>query len=102
MPIPVLLAGSAGALLAQVLRYVFMAHLAGFVIRLFSVLGLSLATNYVVVDPVLDLIHANLSGMNGTIVRWLDFLEFDKVISILASAYTLRSLRHVFLGKADV
>lgn len=100
MPIP-LLTAPASALLTQVLRYVFMAHLAGFVIRMFSVLGLSLVTNELVVDPVLDLLHSNLTGMSGSIVRWLDFMQFDRVISILATAYTLRSVRHVFLGRSE-
>lgn len=101
MPLPIVAAGVLGPLLAQVLRYVFMAHLAGFVIRLFGTLGLSFFTNEYIVEPALQMIQGNAGGIPASLAVWLDFFGIDNVISIMASAYSLLGIKHVFLGKSS-
>lgn len=100
MPVPLLALGGLGAILTQVLRYVFLAHLAGFVIRCFALLGLTWFTNELIVENVLSLIQSRMQGMPGDFAMWLDALEIDKVISILASAFTLLGAKRLFLGKS--
>lgn len=100
MPVPVL-AGALAPLLIQVLRYVFMAHAVGFIIRIFSVIGLTLATNEYVVEPLLDIVRGEAQGVPAEMAEWLSFFGIDKVISIMASAYTLLAVKKVFLGKAS-
>lgn len=99
MPIP-LLAAPIGGVLTAVLRYVFMAHLAGFVIRAFSVLGLTLVTNEMIVDPLMDLIQGRANGMPAEMVEWFGFLGLDTVLSILISAHSIAAVKRVFLGKS--
>jgi hypothetical protein len=99
MAFPVL-AGSLAPVIGQVLRYVFMAHLAGFVIRLFAVLGLALFTSEYLLDPVLDMITGKVGGIPASLAEWLSAFGIDKVISIIASAYTVLSVKRVFLGKS--
>ena len=100
MPLPVLAVGGLGAIVAQVLRYVFLAHLAGFVIRCFALLGLTWFTNEMIVENVLGLIQSRMQGLPGEVAMWLDALEIDKVISIAASAFTLLGAKRLFLGKS--
>lgn len=88
-----------GPLLAQVMRYVFMAHLAGFVIRLFTMLGMSLATNEFVVEPLMNMVHGNASGVPADLAVWMSAFGVDKVISIIVSAYTLVGIKRVFVVK---
>ena len=99
MPLPLLAAGALSGVIGQVLRYVFLAHLGGFVFRLFAVLGLSYATNELAVEPLLQAISGNMAGVPGTLAQWLDFFGFDNVISILASGYTMLAVKQVFLAK---
>ena len=98
MPLPLLAAGGIAAILTTVLRYLLLAHLGAFVFRLFAVLGLSYLTNELIVENILDIIHGNVAGMPQMLIEWLDFFGFDNVISILATAYTLLSVKRVFLG----
>lgn len=100
MPLPLLAAGTLGPLIANILRYVFLAHLAGFVLRAFAVLGLAWFTNEMIVENVLSLIQNRMGGIPGNLAEWMDALEIDKVISIMASAYTLLSVKKLFLGKS--
>jgi hypothetical protein len=101
MPLPLLAAGGLAALFTTVLRYVFLAHLGSIVLRLFAVLGLSWITNEMIVENILDMIHGNVAGVPSQLASWMSFFGFDKVISIVASAYTLVGVKRVFLGKAS-
>lgn len=98
--IPALTAGGLGLLVTNLLRWFFLAHLASFVIRAFAVLGLAWFTNEMVVENVLQLIQTRMGGIPGNMAEWLDALEIDKVISIMASAYTLLAVKRLFLGKS--
>lgn len=97
---PVLLA-ALGPLLAQVMRYVFMAHLAGFLIRLLTVFGVSLATNEYIVEPIMDLIHGNAQGVPADLAMWLSAFGIDRVISIMVTAYGIVELKRVFVTKSS-
>lgn len=99
MPIPLLAAGGLAALLTQLFRYLFLAHIASFIARALGVLGLAWFTNEVIVDPVLDMIRNSAGGVPADLAAWLDAFGIDEVISIVASAYTLLSAKRVFLGK---
>ena len=101
MPLPLLAAGGLAALLTTVLRYLFLAHLGAIVMRLFAVLGLSWLSNEFIVEDLMDLIHGNVAGVPQQLAEWMDFFQFDVVLSVLASAYTLVGVKRVFLGKAS-
>jgi hypothetical protein len=104
MPAPLLLAplaaGGISAILVHAIRWVFLAHVASFVVRAFAVLGLAYFTNEYLLEPVLALINSNLTGMPGDLADWMDAFGFDNVISILVSAHSIAAVKRLFLGKA--
>lgn len=77
------------ALLAALSRLIATRAGAWFVTTL-SFLGLSLATQSFAVEPLLDQIisYANSSAVEA--ITWLRFFNFDKAITILASAVTVK------------
>lgn len=52
-------------------------------------IGLSVATQTFAVTPLLDQIIA-YAGATGDAIQWLSFFNFDKAITILASAVTVK------------
>jgi len=51
--------------------------------------GLSMASHSFVVTPLLDQI-ISYAGATGDAIQWLSFFNFDKAITILASAVTVK------------
>jgi len=55
-----------------------------------SFVGLSLATQTFAVEPLLDQIIGYANASTAEAVMWLSFFNFDKAITILASAVTVK------------
>jgi len=49
--------------------------------------GIQWAAQEFAVDPILDLIKSSFSGAPGTILQWLGFLNVDRYVTLVASAY---------------
>lgn len=99
MALPILAAGAIAPVLIQVIKWVLLAKGAAIVIRVLGTLGLAYFTYQHVVSPVLDQLRNALSTLPSELVVWLSALGFFKVVSILASAYTIHAAQRVFLGK---
>ena len=50
-------------------------------------LGLNFVAQEFAVTPLLDQIKASISGAPGDILAWIGFLNVDKYVTLLLSAY---------------
>lgn len=80
-------------------------------VALMLFLGIGLATHAAVVGPAIDEIRSMLTANNGgggslgtVALQWLGFLNFDKAVTMLLSAYaarqTLRGAKVFFAKRA--
>lgn len=88
-----------GPVLKAVLLWLLVAKGAAIIARLFLVLGLALFTNEWLLNPMLDMIQGRAGGIPAEMRVWLSAFGIDKVISIMATAYTLLAAKRVFLGR---
>lgn len=98
MPAPLALAALT-PLLMQLLRWLFLAKLASFIGRVAVMLGIGLATNEFLIDPLLEHVEAAWSGVPASLAQWMGALGLDKVISILMSAFAIAGAKQLFLAK---
>ena len=61
--------------------------------------GLSVATQTVVMGPIMDQVTSHMSGVGGDLARWLGVLNLDRYVSIVMSAYTIGAGKRAFLVK---
>lgn len=69
---------------------------AGFLGRI----GIVIATNEVIMEPLLGHIMGAWASLPGDFTCWMGMLGVTKVASIVVSALTLLSIKQVFLAKA--
>lgn len=100
-----LAAATIGAIIAGLSR-LFASRIGTWAVALLTFFGIGLATNEVVVEPLLDqarsIVQSNMSGAGSTAIAWVSFLNFDKAITMLFSAVASRfaiAATKVFLAK---
>lgn len=76
-----------GALMAALSRLVMM-RLGFWVVSAMTTLGLTWATQELLVEPALDAVMAQFAGLPGDLVGWLRYLQVDKFILTVISAYS--------------
>lgn len=70
-----------------------------FVASVLAFIGIEFATQNYVVEPILQTVR-NLTGqLPSGAAEWVGFFQFDKYLSIIFSAHTVRSGRDFFLKK---
>lgn len=83
--------------LINLLRMMLMAKAGSFLLKIFGVLGISLAAQHYVITPATDQLHSYLNSNfgGGEIGTWisatLGMLRFDVACSILIGAYTTKA-----------
>lgn len=71
-------------------------------VSILGFLGLSLAVQTVVMDQAVDLVNAHMAGVSGDLARWLGVLKIDRYVSVVISAYTVATVKKVFLARKAV
>lgn len=64
-------------------------------------LGLVVATNEFIMDPLLSHILSAWGSLPGEFSCWLSLLGVTKVASIVVSALTLLAIKQIFLAKSS-
>lgn len=86
MPLPLVGAGI-WAILSAVLGRLVATRLGFWVAAALGTLGLQIAVQSFAVEPALDLVQARFSGMPSDLIAWVAYLNVDKFITIMLSAY---------------
>lgn len=102
MAFPVIAGGAAvlGPIIAQALRWFFLAYGAATVTRIFVSLGIAWGTYEFVLAPALSLADQYWVAMPAELAPWMRYLGVMEVASIIVSAYALWGLKKLFLRKA--
>lgn len=82
-----------------ILRF-FMLKAAFVVAKIFAVIGIGLATNAYVIDPLLDHIEVAWGNIPSSVLIWIDALGINNAVSIYCSAAAIASIEKVVLRKA--
>jgi len=94
MPVPIAASVVVGAIVGALSR-LFASRAGSWVAGILVFLGIGLVSHGVVVGPALDQIKAYAetvgSGAGSVAVEWLAFLNFDKAITMIFSAYATRT-----------
>lgn len=106
MPLLINLASATiGAIIAALSR-LFATRIGTWAVALLAFLGIGLATNEVVIEPLLDqarsIVESNMSSAGSMAIAWVSFLNFDKALTMLFSAVASRFAiagTKVFLAK---
>lgn len=91
MPLPVLaslpwLTGAFGALMSFLSRMLMTRG--GFIAAaLMATLGIQFAVHTVAVEPIINSIIPQFSGLPGSMVQWMAYIGIDKFITTILSAY---------------
>ncbi len=62
-------------------------RLGQWILSALAFLGINFLTQEFAVDPMLNKIKATFAGAPGDIVAWLGFLNVDKYVTLILSAY---------------
>lgn len=89
-----------GPIIAQALRWFFLAYGAATVTRLFVSLGIAWGTYEWVLQPAIEAAENAWSGMPAELRPWLSYVGALECASIIVSAYMLWGLKKLFLRKA--
>lgn len=103
MPIPLVVAPAVAAALTWLSRFL-LARLAAYFIGGLIYLGVYLGVEHFVIGPILDQIQYYATAtLVGVVADWARFLNVDKFISMIISAYsmagTIRAARVAFFKK---
>jgi len=77
-----------GPLLAALSR-LFSTRIGQWFLSLLAFLGLQWAVQEFAVDPVLNLVKTSFSGAPASILAWLGFLNLDRYVTLVLSAYSI-------------
>ncbi|MCF3498206.1 MAG: DUF2523 domain-containing protein [Stenotrophomonas sp.] len=69
------------------LSRLFGTRLGQWILSALAFLGINFITQKFAVDPLLGQIKASVSGAPGDIVAWLGYLNVDKYVTLVLSAY---------------
>ena len=86
MPLPLVGVGI-WAVLSSVLGRLVASRLGFWIAAALGTLGLQLVTQTAVVGPAIDLVSTKFSGFPADLLAWVAFLNVDKMITIILSAY---------------
>lgn len=75
--------------LLAALSRLFSTRIGQWVLSALAFLGIQWAAQKFAVDPILDLIKGAFSGAPATIVAWLGFLNLDRYVTLVLSAYAI-------------
>lgn len=100
MPVPI-----AAAVLApltawaiRALTIAAIANAAGIVIKILAVLGLHFFVVQPFADQMLAMAAAQFTGLPGEVAGWVAFLNFDRYVSLILSAYGVRATTNFVMG----
>lgn len=80
-----------GSMLGPLLSRLMASRLASWIVGALLALGISWGTQTVAVTPILNAIKATASGVTGSALEWLSFLNVDRAVTIVLSAYATRA-----------
>lgn len=87
MAAPLVLAPIVAMILAWISR-IMMIKAGVWVVGALAYLGLYFGTQSFVIDPLIDQVRVIAEGgITGTLAEWVAFLNFDRAITMLLSAY---------------
>lgn len=98
MPLPVIIGPILTGLGALLSRLVF-TRAGQWVIALLASLGIALSTQTLVMGPITNYAAQGFAGLPGNIAEWVGFLNIDKYVSIVISAYAGAAIKNVILRK---
>lgn len=75
------------AVLSAVLGRLVASRLGFWIASALATLGLQLAVQQFAVGPAIDMVQTNFNGVPGDLVAWVSYLNVDKFITIVLSAY---------------
>ena len=88
MPAPLVLAPIVSVLLAWLSRFM-MLKLGVWILGAMAYLGLYFGVDSFVIGPLVDQVRQIAEGgITGSLAEWVAFLNFDRAISMVLSAYT--------------
>lgn len=87
------------AWLGAAIARIFATRLGMWIATALAFLGLQLATNEVVLTPVLNQFQAAISQTGADAVGWIAFFNLDKYISCIVSAYAVAAGKSVVLRR---
>lgn len=88
MAVPLVLAPIVASVLAWMSR-LLMIKAAAWVIGAMMYIGIYLGTVEFVIEPLIAQVRAIAEGgITGTLAEWVSFLNFDRAITMILSAYT--------------
>lgn len=64
-----------------------------------AAIGIGFATKSAVVDPIIDYVLNTVGGVPGDIADWMGYMNIDKYITIVLSAYSAAAGKRVILRK---
>lgn len=71
---------------------------AGVVMKILAVLGLHFFVVQPFVDDLMAMAQSQFSGLPGSVAAWVGYLNFDKYISLILSAYSVRATTNFVMG----
>lgn len=86
MPVPVIV-----AVVGKVMTGLALAYGAKVVAKILLTLGISLVAYKYTVGPLLDTIQQQFAGLPTSVVDTIRLLNFDKVVTLILSAVTIRT-----------
>ena len=87
--------GVAGAFLSRLVA----SRIGMWIVSALLFFGLQMAVNKFVAGPVIDGLRSAFGGMTSDVLGWVSFLNIDRALTILLSAYATASTARVFLTK---
>lgn len=89
--------------IVSALSFLFRSKIGSWIAAALLFFGIELATSSFVVEPLRDYVVGAFAGMPATALQWAGFLQIDRYISIIFSAYvaafTAGALGRVFLRR---
>lgn len=95
---PAFLAPFIAGLMAAISR-LFSTRIGIWIATALGALGLSLVTQKVAMEPIMNMVRSSAAGVPADLAQWLGVLNVDRYITIVISAYTAGAVKRAFLAK---
>jgi len=83
-------------------RLFMMANMIAFVLRLAVGLGLSFFVIEPIADDLLNLLLMKIDGLPGDVAAWIGYLNIDRYLSLVISAYAIQITTNFFARLSPV
>ena len=101
MPVPIIIAPLLAGI-GTMLSRLFFTQGGRWAIALLASLGLALTTQTFVMGPIMDRASEGFTQLPPNVAQWLGYLNVDKYVSIVISAYVGSGIKSVILRRVTV